>query len=54
MNVSDCCGAALIVEKRADHPHVYDDEYNLEVNVWICTLCGKVVGLNSITDGLKD
>jgi hypothetical protein len=50
MNVSDCCGATTKVEYRPDQPYIYDDEYNLQVPVLVCTKCAKVVGLNPIQD----
>lgn len=46
MTVSDCCGAAIKVEYRPDHPFVYDDPYVLQIPVLICTKCGRVIGLN--------
>ncbi len=54
MTVSVCCGAAIIVETRSDDPHVYDDEYNLEIEVLICSVCRKVVGLDSLPNQIKE
>lgn len=54
MNVSDCCGAETIVEKRSDYPHVYDDEYDLIINLIICTQCKKIVGLFANPDDSRD
>jgi Fe2+ or Zn2+ uptake regulation protein len=47
MTVSNCCGAATKVEYRPDRPFVYDDQYDLQVPVLVCTKCGKVIGLDS-------
>lgn len=46
MTVSDCCGVAIKVEYRPDHPFVYDDPYVLQIPVLICSKCGRVLGLN--------
>ncbi|MGE5703312.1 MAG: hypothetical protein ACM32O_12350 [Clostridia bacterium] len=43
MNISDCCGAETKVVTRVDHPHVYDDMYELLIPVRICTKCGRVL-----------
>lgn len=47
MKISDCCGVALIVDKSSDLPHVYDDDYDLQVNLLICSKCGTIIGLDS-------
>jgi hypothetical protein len=47
MGVSHCCGAATKVVLRSDHPHVYDDSYDLLVPMLVCTKCGKVLDPNS-------
>lgn len=54
MTHSNCCGATTIVETRSDHPHVYDDDYNLQIDVLICSQCGKIVGLDSKNGNLGE
>ncbi|MBO8172842.1 MAG: hypothetical protein H0Z33_13265 [Bacillaceae bacterium] len=46
MLLSECCGAPTRVEYRTDHPFVYDDPYDLEIPIRICTCCGSIVGLH--------
>jgi hypothetical protein len=48
MTVSHCCGAATKVVIRSDLPHVYDDAYDLQVPVLVCTQCGNVLDLYAI------
>lgn len=48
MTLSDCCGAATRAEYRPDHPLVYDDLYDLQIPVLVCTNCGKAIGVQSI------
>lgn len=43
MEISSCCGAPVIVEYQSDVPHCSDDEYDLKVPVWLCSLCGAVI-----------
>ncbi|MFY0543861.1 hypothetical protein [Brevibacillus sp. H7] len=43
MMVSQCCGAATKVVHRPDHPYVFDDTYDLQIPVRVCTKCGKVL-----------
>ncbi len=47
MTLSECCGAATKLEYRSDHPHVYDDAYDLLFPMVTCSKCGKVIGLAS-------
>lgn len=54
MTLSNCCGAVTIAETRSDHPHVYDDEYDLKITLLLCTECGKIVGLDSKNGNLED
>jgi hypothetical protein len=54
MIVSDCCGALIKVERRPEHPHVYDDNYELWIPMMICTECGRILGLDSAKNhGMK-
>lgn len=53
MTVSNCCGAVTRVEYQPDRPFIYDDPYELQVPVLICTKCGKVMGLN-LNDACED
>ena len=50
MTISQCCGESTKMEYRPDLPHVYDDEYDLRVPVYIYTKCGKITELQSIED----
>jgi hypothetical protein len=43
MEVSSCCQAPVLVEFYTDSPHVTDDEYELKVPVWVCSICGAVI-----------
>lgn len=52
MTLSDCCGAPTKVEYRSDSPYFYDDPYDLQVPVLVCTKCGKAVG--SINQNRED
>jgi uncharacterized Zn-finger protein len=54
MNVSHCCGASTVKVTRSDHPHIYDDVYDLRVSVLVCTKCGKVLDPNSDVSGKKE
>jgi hypothetical protein len=51
MEVSSCCGAPIVVERWSDLPHVTDDEYDLKVPVWVCSLCGQLVGEQNLPRG---
>jgi hypothetical protein len=51
MMVSHCCGAATKVVRRSEHPHVYDDAYDLQVPVRVCSKCGKVLDPNAAEAG---
>ncbi|MGG1658216.1 hypothetical protein [Brevibacillus sp. NRS-1366] len=54
MNVSHCCGASTVMVTRSDHPHIYDDMYDLRVPVLVCTKCGKVLDPKSIEGGKEE
>lgn len=43
MEISGCCGAPVILEFQSDTPHCADDEYDLKVPVWVCSICGAVI-----------
>ena len=45
MERSDCCGAETMRVIGTDYPHVYDDDYKFEIDLIVCTFCGKVLGL---------
>ncbi|MDB5085781.1 MAG: hypothetical protein JWN30_2667 [Bacilli bacterium] len=44
MYSSPCCGVPVKVVDQADPPF-YDDEYQLNIPVLVCSKCGKVLGL---------
>lgn len=50
MEVSSCCQAPIHVEYFTDSPHVTDDDYELKVPVWVCSICGAVIK-SSLMDG---
>ena len=43
MEISSCCHAPIQVEYYTDSPHVVDDDYDLKVPVWVCSICGAVI-----------
>ena len=43
MEVSSCCGAPLNVEFQSDVPNFTDDDYDLKVPVFVCSICGAVI-----------
>lgn len=50
MMLSPCCGAPMKMVKRPDHPLVYDDIYDLQLSVQVCTKCGKELLQSPVTD----
>lgn len=57
MMISHCCGAAMKAEYSSDEPYTYDDQYDLQILVFRCTKCGRVIAFNSFDitmDTLQD
>ncbi|WP_167747079.1 hypothetical protein [Cohnella luojiensis] len=46
MDIPYCCGAEMKVISRSDHPPIYDDAYDLQIPVFVCTNCGKTIVLH--------
>lgn len=51
MVVSSCCGAPIRKEFRSDLPNWTDDDYDLQIPVWVCSQCGAIVRDNGLPKG---
>ncbi len=47
MGISSCCGAPLVVEFHSDTTNFSDDDYDLKVPMWVCSMCGAIVDRES-------
>ena len=53
MGISSCCGAPLVVEFHSDTTNFSDDDYDLKIPVWVCSMCGAIMDRNIITKKFK-
>lgn len=52
--VSSCCGAPLMERMQSDPTNYTDDDYDLQVRVWVCSKCGSWIDRKPVKRGQAD